>query len=95
MSIEFTTSVRNYPTLARFLSPLMVVLLTLRADCSLFAPKPAQPSRFLPLLHYDKMSLAWAVFIEVVAHCFFACAQPELLVGYQAARPTHQSLVMA
>jgi hypothetical protein len=46
----------------------------------------------MKLLHYDKMGLAWAVFIEVVAHGFFACAQPELLVGYQAARPTHQSL---
>jgi len=35
---------------ARILRWAMVVLLMIGADCSLFAPKPAQPSRFLPRL---------------------------------------------
>jgi hypothetical protein len=33
----------------RFLRRSMVVLLNIHANCSLFAPKPANPSRLLPL----------------------------------------------
>src|SRR5260370_13091090 len=41
---EFTKTMSNNPPLARFLSLSMVELLTLRADCSLLALKPASSS---------------------------------------------------
>ncbi len=50
---EFTPVERREPLPELCFQTAIVELLTLRANCSLFAPKPAQPSRFLPL--YDRI----------------------------------------
>src|SRR5260370_29845985 len=45
---EFTTIAHNQSLLKWFLRQSMVVLLTIHANCLLFAPKSANPSRLLP-----------------------------------------------
>src|SRR5258708_40144334 len=45
---EFTTIAHNKSLLKWFLRQSMVVLLNIHANCLLFAPKSANPSRLLP-----------------------------------------------
>jgi len=59
----------------------MAVLLTLRADCSLLALKPAHPSRFLPVLSSRFHKNLYGIRASVGIHNFGKKAEDLLKAG--------------